>query len=339
MNKPSYSIAVVGATGLVGTGIIEALAERQFPVGNLRVYASLRTAGEEVRCGDVRTHVELLDSARFDDTDLVFFAAGEQVSAEWAERAAASGAVIIDTSQLFADDPSIPLIVPEVNPEDIAGFADRRRIVSPDWPVIALAVTLKPVHAAAGLGSVVATALEPVSGAGRAGIQELQRQTVDLMNARSVDNELFPRRIAFNVLPHVGAFLAGGMSRDEEQTAKALRRLLDDAALSVSITRVRMPLFFGGALAVHVESLEKLTAAAARDLLCTAPGILVQDDIAAALYPTPAETVGMDATCVGRIREDESANLLDLWVTIDNIRKGSAVNAVQIAELLIRDYL
>jgi len=339
MNKSAYSVAVVGATGLVGAEIVDVLAARQFPMDSLRLYASLRTAGDEVRCGDLSARVELLDTARFDDTDLIFFAAGEQVSAEWMNRATAAGAVAIDTSHLFAADSSVPLIVPEVNPEDLAGFADRRLIVSPDWAAIALAVTLQPLRAAAGVSTVVATVLDPVSGAGRAGIKELQRQTVELMNGRSVDNELFPRRIAFNLLPHVGAFLANGNSRDEDQAVQALRRILDDAALSVSVTRIRMPLFFGAALTVHVEGFEKLTADAAREVLRTAPGILVQDDVAAETYPTPAETVGTDATCVGRIRADEAANALDLWVTIDNIRKGSAVNAVQIAELLIRDYL
>jgi aspartate-semialdehyde dehydrogenase len=247
--------------------------------------------------------------------------------------------VVIDTSQLLAEDVDVPLIVPEVNAGDLGGYTDRLVVVSPDSPAVALAVALKPLHDAASVTRVVCSTFEPVAHAGRAGIEELQRQTVELMNGRSVENEVFPHRIAFNLLPQVGDLLAGGAARGERQVAAALRRLLGDHSLPVSITRICVPMFYGGALSVNVETAAKLTAAQAREILRVAPGIVLQDEPGSLQYPTPAEAVAQDATLVGRIREEESLNLLDLWIAIDNIRKGAAVNAVQIAELLIRDYL
>lgn len=340
MHKSAYSVAVIGATGLVGQEIVTTLEQRLFPLSELRLYASLRSAGEEVRCGELTARVEPLDDrARFESTDIVFLAAGEQVSAEWLTRSTAGGAVAIDTSQLFAGDPDVPVVVPEVNAADIAEYVTRHLIVSPDVPATALAIALKPLHDAARVMRMVATTFEPVSGLGKAGIDELQQQTIELMGGRSVEPAVFPSRIAFNVVPHAGDALAGGTSSHEQQTITALRRLLDAPDLAVSVTRVRVPLFYGTGLAVNVETEVHLTAAQAREGLRTAPGVLLQDEIAAGEYPTPAEVVGQDATVVGRIREDETRNVLDLWLAIDNLRKGSAVNAVQIAELLIRDYL
>jgi aspartate-semialdehyde dehydrogenase len=332
MKKSAYSVAVIGATGLVGAEIVSVLAERQFPIADLQLYASLRTAGDEVQCGNLTARVELLEGAGFEDTDLVFLA-------EWVERTTASGAVVIDVSQLFAADPDVPLVVPEVNAAALAGYIARSLVASPDAPAIALAVVLKPLQAVAGLRRVVTSVWEPVSGAGRAGIEELHQQTIELMNGRSVEPQLFPQRIAFNVLPQVGAFVAGGSSRDEQQTVAAVRRLLDEPELTVSVTRIRAPLFYGAGLSVNVEMLEPLAATSAQEVLRSAPGVLLQDDVTSQLYPTPAGAVGQDATIVGRVRADESVNVLDLWVAIDNLRKGSAVNALQIAELLVRDYL
>jgi aspartate-semialdehyde dehydrogenase len=336
MKKSAYSIAVVGATGLVGREIVAALEQREFPLSDLQLYASLRSAGDEMSCGRITARVDLLERARFEGNDMVFFAAGEQVSAEWAGRVTEADAVLIDASQLFAADPDVPLIVPEVNAPSAGGYIERGIVASPDSPGIALAVVLNPLHAAATLRRVVVSTYEPLSGAGQAGIEELQRQTVELMSGRSVENELFPHRVAFNVVPEVGEILAGGASRDERLTAAALRRLLDVPDLVASVTRARVPLFYGSALSVNVETADKLTVAQARDVLRQSPGILVHDD---PQYPTPVDAVGQDAVGVGRMREDEGMNVLDIWVTIDNIRKGSAVNAVQIAELLIRDYL
>lgn len=339
MKKSTYSVAVVGATGLVGSGIVAALQQRHFPIGDLQLYASIRSAGDAVSCSGIMARVEMLERARFDGDDLVFFAAGEQVSAEWMERATESGAIVIDTSPLLAGDPDVPLVVPEVNAADLSAYLNRGIVVSPDPPAVALGVGLKPLHDAAGIVRVVCSTFESVCCAGQAGIEELQRQTVELMNGRSVDNEVFAHRIAFNVLPQVGEFLAGGASRGELQVAAALRRLLADPSLPVSVTRTCVPIFYGGALSVNVETASKLTATDAREILRAAPGVLLRDDAGTLEYPTPIAAVGHDATLVGRIREDESLNVLDIWMAIDNLRKGAAVNAVQIAELLIRDYL
>jgi len=339
MKKSAYSIAVVGATGLVGQEILHLLDERGFPLGALQLYASLRTAGDELRCAGVSARVELLDGARFEDTDIVFLAAGEQVSAEWVPRASDAGAVVIDTSQLFAGDPDVPLIVPEVNAAELIDYSQRNLVASPDAVAIAMSIVLKPLQAAAILKRVVASTTEAVSAAGRAGIEELQQQTVELMSGRSVAPELFPQRIAFNVVPQVGEFLAGGASRDEQCTKDALRRLLDEPELGVSMTRVRAPLFYGTAMSMNVEAVDEITADAAREILRAAPGILLQDEIGSTSYPTPVNAVGQDAICVGRIRADETFHALDVWVAFDGVRKGSATNAVQVAELLIRDYL
>lgn len=334
MNKKSYSIAVVGATGLVGAEVIAVLAERQFPIAALQLYASLRTAGDEVECGPVKARVDLLERARFTGTDIVFLAAGEQITAAWAERATDAGAVVIDTSQVFADDPEVPLIVPEVNAADLAAYGGRGLVASPDAAATALAVALHPLHDAVRITRVVATTFEPVSSAGRAGIEELQRETVELLNGRSVEPEVFPQRIAFNTLPQIGEFLEGGATRAERQTATALQRLLRDPDVVVSITRVQVPLFFGEGISVNLETNDKLNAAEAREILRAAPGVLLQEDPSSAV-----DTVGQDTTCVARVRGAETANVLDLWIAFDNIRKGAAVNAIQIAELLIRDYL
>ena len=339
MRDSGYSLAVVGATGLVGSEIVATLEQRQFPVADLDLYASVRSAGDEVRCGQLVTRVELLEQAHFADTDLVFLAAGQQVGAEWVTRLTANNTVVIDTSQLFVDDPDVPVIVAEVNPTDVAQYVNRNLVSSPDPVAIAVSVVLNPIHAAGVIQRVVVSACEPVSGCGRAGIEELQRQTIELMNGRDAEIEVFPQRIAFNILPQVGEFLAGGTSREERDTASALRRVLQMPSLALSVTRLRTPIFYGTGISVNVETLHKLTAAEVRELLRVAPGVLLHDDVETHAYPTPAAAVGQDATWVGRIREDESANVLDMWIAIDNVRKGAAVNAVQIAELLVREYL
>ncbi len=339
MKKSGYSVAVIGATGLVGAEIVTALAERQFPLADLSLYASLRSAGDEVSCGRLTARVEILERARFEGTDIAFFAAGEQVSAEWLERATEADAVAIDMSSLLAADPDVPLIVPEVNADDIAAYANRFVVVSPDAPAVALAVALKPLQEAAGITRIVCSTYEGVSVAGRAGIEELQRETTELMNGRSVDVEIFPHRMAFNVLPQVGEFLAGGTARGELQVTAALRRLLGDVALPMSITRAQVPIFYGSALAVSIETARKIASGEAREILRNAPGILLCDEIEKQSYPMPADAVAQDATLVGRVRADEALNVIDIWIAIDNVRKGAAVNAVQIAELLIRDHI
>ena len=335
MPKSAFSLAVVGATGVVGREIIATLEQRHFPIASLRLYASLQTAGEVMTCGDFTVRVAPLEGARFDETDVVFFAAGERVAAEWIGRSTSGGAVAVDTSGLFTGDYEVPVIVPEANAADVAGPLARNIVTSPDPAAVALAVILKPIQDVTRILRVVATTLEPVSGQGAAGVEELQEQTVGLMQGRSVEHSVFPRRIAFNAIPQIGEILAGGMSSQEHHTAIAVRRVLDAPDVVLSITRVQAPLFYGAGMVVNVETEEPLTAEQAREVLRAAPGILLADEPAE--YATPADVVGEDATCVGRIRSSDAAvPVLDLWVTIDPARKGSAVNAVQIAELVVR---
>ena len=282
------TVAVVGATGLVGRELLGVLEQRGFPIGDLRLYSSLRSAGEGLSCGKHVPVVRVLDGASFDDVDLVFLAAGEQVTAEWISRLEQSPAVVVDCSQLFADDPDVPLVVPEVNASDLADFRLRGIVASPDPATIALAVALNPIRENAGLQRVVATSIEPASGIGRAGIEELQRQTVDLMQGRSPEHASFPHRIAFNLFPQIGELLAGGSSKDEAITAASLRRVLDHPDLVASITRVRAPLFFGQALSVFVETVEPMAEEDVAAVLRSAPGLVLPEGLEGGTYPTPA---------------------------------------------------
>lgn len=332
-------IAIVGATGLVGREILTVLDERQFPLSEVRLYSSQRSAGEQLEVGGRSRRVDLLDSAQFDDVDLVFLAAGETVTAETASKASDAGAVVIDISQIFSDDIDVPLIVPEINSAELAAVADRRLVASPDAVAIPAAIVLNPLREAAGVRRVVITTFEAVSWAGQGGIDELQRETIDLLSGRSTAPAQFAERIAFNALPHIGQFLAGGSTRHELLTVNAIRRVLDYPELPVSVTRVCVPMFFGQAIALNVETEQSVSADAARELLREAPGILLQDAIEEGTYPTPADAVSNDSVSVGRIRSDEDSSTLDLWITSDNLRKGAAVNAVQIAEILVRQYL
>lgn len=338
MTERRVSIAVVGATGVVGQELLNVLEQRLFPIGSLALYASARSAGDEVSCGGVKARVGLLGQAHFGETDIVFLVAGEEISATWAPRAAEAGAVVIDTSQLYTADPDVPLVVPELNPGAIADYRERSIIASPDAVAIALAVALAPLHAAAGITRIVATAIEPVSGAGKAGVDEMQAQTIELLNGREVESTAFPQRIAFNLIPQVGSFLAGGRSNSEAYSVLALQRLLEGVP-SISVTRVRAPFFFGTGIAVNIETTQPLSADEVRATLRQSPGIVLFDTEEEPQYTSPADVVGQDATYVGRVRADEANSQIDLWIALDNTRKGSSVNAVQIAEILIHEYL
>lgn len=331
------SIAILGATGLVGRQLVDALEQRQFPISSLQLYASPRSAGEEITCGALTARVELIDTAKFGTTDIVIAAAGEEVSAKWAARAAEDGAMVIDLSQLYLDDPDIPVVVPELNAAALADVRNRNIVTSPDAIAVVAAVVLQPLHEAVEIRRVVLTSFEPVSGAGAAGIEELQRQTVSLMSGQDPEVTVFQRRIAFNVIPQVGEILAGGSTRGELAVAMALGRLLD-AGIAASVTRVRVPTFYGLGMTLNVETAQPLSAEAAHDVLRPAPGLLLTEVLEPNSYPTPADTIGEESTYVGRLRCDPDLKVIDLWVAADNMRKGSAVNAVQIAEILLRDY-
>jgi aspartate-semialdehyde dehydrogenase len=333
------AISIVGATGLVGRQVMETLEERRFPLSNLQLYASPSSAGEEITCGSLTARVELLDTARFGGSEIVLMAASQQVSAEWAGRATESGALVIDTSQLFVDDPEVPLVVPELNAAALAEISSRSLVTSPDPIAIASCIALHPLQQVAGIRRVVITTFEPVSGAGKAGVDELQQQTLHLMSGEDAEIAVFPQRIAFNLMPQLGEFLDGGSTQEEAVTVVAIGRLLEVVELPISITRVRVPTFFGSAVALNVETERAMEVDEVRDVLRPAPGVMLVDELESGVYPTPADAIGADATYVGRVRSNPDLSLVDLWVTTDNIRKGSAVNVVQIAELLLRDYL
>jgi aspartate-semialdehyde dehydrogenase len=339
MAEREFSIAIVGATGAVGSEVLRTLEERVFPVGDLRLFASARSAGELVdwRGGSVR--VEEVDADGFDGVDLAFFCAGGAVSAEYAPRAVDAGAIVIDKSSHFRMHPDVPLVVPEVNAADLA---ERHLgiIASPNCTTIPIVVALKPIADAAGLGRIVAASYQAVSGGGKRGIDALSRETINLLNLREAadgaEPSVFPRRIAFNCIPQVDAFLEDGSTKEEAKVIAETRRVLHLESLPIAVTCVRVPTFYGHSVALTVELEQPLDAAEARELLRAAPGVILCELGDELPYPTAADVGGTDAVYVGRVRNDPSSpHGLQLWVAADNVRKGAALNAVQIAEIVI----
>ncbi len=336
----NYTVAVVGATGAVGTELLKILDERRFPVGELRLLASERTAGTFIALERGEVRVDLLDAEAFADVDLAFFCAGGAVSAEYAPIAADAGAVVIDKSSNFRGDPAVPLVVPEVNAADLAE-RERGIIASPNCTTIPIVVALKPIADAVGLARVVAASYQAVSGAGKQGIDALSRETAALLNLRGIDDDtpsVFPHRIAFNCIPQIDAILPDGMTKEELKVIRETRRVLHLDDLPVAVTCVRVPTFYGHAVALTVETEHKLDARGAERLLREAPGVILYDSSSERPYATPADVGGTDAVYVGRVRDDPShPTSLQLWVAADNVRKGAALNAVQIAEIVVRD--
>ncbi|HLK11062.1 MAG TPA: aspartate-semialdehyde dehydrogenase [Candidatus Binatia bacterium] len=335
----ALGVAVVGAAGLVGEEIVGLLRERRFPLGELRLLGSVRTAGKVVEEDGRRDTIGLLGPRSFADMDLVFFAAGPAIAGEHAPAAAAAGAAVIDCSSRFRLADEVPLVVPEVNAERIGERRAEGIVASPSATAIALAVVLEPLATAAGLRRVTVSTYQGVASAGRRALHGLSRETVDLLNSRGARRSRFARPLAFNCVPQVGTLEPGGSSTHELQVAEEVRKILDAPALGLFVTAVRVPTFFGTGLSVTVETDERLDAAAATAALRAARGVLVHGGADDA-YPTPNEVAGSDATHVGRVRDDPTVEHgLGLWVAIDSVRKGAALNAVQIAEILIRDYL
>lgn len=337
MNEKRFNIAIVGATGAVGETMLSILAERQFPVGELHVLASERSAGDTVEYGARKLTVGNL--ADFDPAgvDIALFSAGGDVSKAHAPRFAAAGAVVIDNSSAFRYDDDVPLVVAEVNPE---AAADRPRgiIANPNCSTMQMLVALAPIHRAVGITRINVATYQSVSGAGRSAMEELGRQTAALLNFQEAKPERFSAQIAFNLIPQIDAFLDNGYTREEMKLVWETRKILGDDGIQVNPTAVRVPVFYGHSEAVHLETREKIDADRARELLAGAPGVEVVDDPASGAWPTPVtHAAGTDPVYVGRIREDIShPRGLSLWVVSDNIRKGAALNAVQIAELLVR---
>jgi len=336
----SYRVAVCGATGVVGREMVKVLAERAFPVADLRLLASERSAGEDLSFNGSEIRIEALSENSFAGMDIALFSAGSDVSRTFAPLAARAGCVVIDNTSAFRMEPDVPLVVPEVNPEALEDYARRSIIANPNCSTIQMVLVLKPIDDAARIRRVVVSTYQSVSGAGRRGIAELEAQTLSLFNLKPMECERFPRQIAFNCLPHIDAFCEDGYTFEERKMIQETRKILGRPELRLTATTVRVPVFYGHSEAINVETEKKLSADEARKLLDKAPGLRVVDSAAEALYPTVLDAVGGDDTLVGRIREDPSVECgLDMWVVADNIRKGAALNAVQIAELLIRDYM
>ena len=336
-----FNVAVVGATGAVGETMLSILEERDFPVDQIFPLASERSAGSAVMFRGRRMTVGNLAEFDFSQARIGLFSAGGSISAEFAPVAAAAGCVVIDNTSHFRQEPDIPLVVPEVNADAIAGYTARGIIANPNCSTIQMLVALKPLHDAAGIERINVCTYQAVSGTGKSAIEELAAQTARLLNGQPVEHEVYPAQIAFNALPHIDTFQDNGYTREEMKMVWETRKILGDESIQVNPTCVRIPVFYGHSEAVHIETRDKLGAEQARKLLEAAPGVVVIDDREDGGYPTAVgEAAGQDAVYVGRIRDDIShPRGLNLWVVSDNVRKGAALNSVQIAECLIKAFL
>ena len=333
--KNKYVVAVAGATGAVGREMVEILEQRKFPVSDLVLLASERSEGERLEFNGRNVVVRRLAKDSFKDVDIALFSAGAERSLEFAPAAVKSGAVVIDNSSAFRMDPKVPLVVPEVNADAITGHAGI--IANPNCSTIGMVVALKPIHDAAVIKRVVVTTFQSVSGTGKKAMDELAQQTVSLLNFRDVETNVYPHQIAFNCLPHIDSFLDNGYTREEMKMANETKKIMADESIRVTATAVRVPVFRCHSESVNIETGKKISANEVRAVLSAAPGIIVYDDPRKNLYPLAIDVAGKDEIYVGRIREDESIpNGVNLWIVSDNLRKGAALNAVQIAELLIK---
>jgi aspartate-semialdehyde dehydrogenase len=339
--KSRYNVAIAGATGAVGETLLSILAEREFPIGELVPLASERSAGGKVEFTGKSLTVRNLADYDFAGIDVAFFSAGGKVSREHAPRAAEAGAVVIDNTSEFRYQDEIPLVVSEVNPHAIAQYVNRGIIANPNCSTMQMLVALAPLHRAAGIERINVATYQSVSGAGRSGMEELGRQTAALLNFQEAVPRKFAAQIAFNLIPQIDDFQANGYTKEEMKMVWETRKILEDDSIAVNPTCVRVPVFYGHSEAVHIETRAKLSVAEATSLLAEAPGVVVVDERKPGGYPTPVgHAAGKDPVFVGRIREDIShPRGLDLWIVSDNIRKGAALNAVQIAELLLENYL
>lgn len=340
MRKAGYNVAVVGATGAVGNEMMATLEGRNFPVAELKLLASARSVGRSYEFCGREYKVEELTEDSFAGVDIALFSAGGSISQAFAPAAAASGAVVIDNTNAFRMDDDVPLVVPEVNPGAIAGFRSRGIIANPNCSTIQMVVALKPIYDEVGIRRIVVSTYQAVSGSGKKAIDELEKQVLSIYNHSDMPRNVYPHQIAFNCLPHIDVFLENGYSREEMKMVRETRKIFADDQIGVTATAVRVPVFYGHSESVNVETREKITVAEVRELMERAPGVRLVDDLENNLYPLAIEAAGQDDTLVGRIREDESiANGINLWVVADNIRKGAALNAVQIAEILISEHI
>ncbi len=333
--KDKYVVAVAGATGAVGREMIEIIEERKFPVEKLVLLASERSEGQRLEFRGKNEVVKLLSKDAFKGVDIALFSAGAERSLEFVPAAVKDGAVVIDNSSAFRMDPKVPLVIPEVNAHALAGHTGI--IANPNCSTIGMVVVLKPIHDAVKIRRVVVTTFQSVSGTGKDAIDELAGQTVALLNFRDIEKKVYPHQIAFNCLPHIDAFLDNGYTREEMKMVNETRKIMEDESIRVTATTVRVPVFRCHSESVNIETEKNLPANEARAILSGAPGIIVYDDPKKNLYPLAIDVAGKDEIFVGRIRVDESIpNGINMWIVSDNLRKGAALNAVQIAERLIQ---
>ncbi len=340
MSKSKVNVAVAGATGAVGGAMLDVLARRDFPLGELRLLASERSVGKRLKFKDQEIAVQQLTRDSFKDIDVALFSAGASRSLEFAPAAAAAGAVVVDNSSAYRMDPEIPLVVPEVNPHAIAQYTRHGIIANPNCSTIQMLVALKPIYDKVGIKRIVVSTYQAVSGTGAKAIEELQGQVRAWAAGEKLVNRVYPHQIAFNCLPHIDVFLDNGYTKEEMKMVNETRKIFEDDSIGVTATTVRVPVVYGHSEAVNIETVEKISALEVKELLKNAPGVLLVDNPGANEYPLALNCAGRFETMVGRIREDESiAKGINLWVVADNILKGAALNAVQIAEVLIREYL
>jgi aspartate-semialdehyde dehydrogenase len=336
-----YNVAVVGATGAVGETMLEILAERNFPVGDIYALASANSAGKRVEFNGGFLVVQDLATFDFSKVQIGLFSPGASVSEIYAPKAAAAGCIVIDNTSQFRYVDDIPLVVPEVNPEAIADYKNHGIIANPNCSTIQMLVALKPIHDAVGITRINVATYQAVSGTGKEAIEELGQQTMGIFNSKKPEPKVYPHQIAFNVLPQIDVFMDNGYTKEEMKMVWETQKIMGDANILVNATAVRVPVFYGHSEAVHIETRDKITADEVRKLLAKAPGVTVIDERENGGYATAVtHSAGQDATFVSRIREDIShPRGIDLWVVSDNIRKGAALNSIQIAEVLIRDFL
>ena len=336
-----YNVAVVGATGAVGEAMISILEECNFPVGEVYALASSRSVGKRIPFKGRSLKVEDLEEFDFSKAEIGLFSAGGDISAEYAPKAAAAGCIVIDNTSHFRYDDDVPLVVPEVNPDKISQYTRRGIIANPNCSTIQMLVALKPIYDVAGIARINVCTYQAVSGTGKPGIEEVVRQTTQLLNGKPVESSVYPKQIAFNVLPQIDVFMDNGYTKEEMKMVWETQKIFDDASIKVNPTAVRVPVFYGHSEAVHIETREKITVDAVRNLLDEAAGVTVVDERVDGGYPTAVtESSGNDNVFVGRIREDIShPKGIDLWVVGDNVRKGAALNSIQIADLLVKKYI
>lgn len=337
-----FNVAVLGATGAVGETMLSILGERKFPAENVYALASERSAGKKVPFKDGHLTIQDAETFDFSKVQIGLFSAGGSISAKYAPKAAEAGCVVIDNTSQYRREPDIPLVVPEVNPHAIADYRNRGIIANPNCSTIQMVVALKPLHDVAGIERLNVSTYQAVSGSGKSAIEELAQQTARLMNGREIEPpEAYPKQIAFNALPHIDTFMENGYTREEMKMIWETHKIMGDDTIQINPTAVRVPVFYGHSEALHIETREKIGATRARELMEQTPGVVLMDQREPGGYPTAVtDGVGRDAVFVGRIREDISHEKgLNLWVVSDNVRKGAALNSVQIAEFLVRSYL